>query len=405
MPAPPTSPVTFAASPPAAATERLESVDTLRGLVMVLMALDHARDFFHFGAIHGLDPLDPNQTTVALYFTRWITHFCAPVFLLLAGVGAFLAQARGRPKRALSWFLVTRGAWLIVLEMTFVQWAGWTFAVNLHVHFALVLWAIGWSMICLAALVHLPTAAVTTFGLVLIAGHNLLDHLQPAAFGAWAPLWQILHTGGVVPLGHGHVIGAGYPLVPWIGVMAAGYGLGAWLLQAPDQRRRRLWRLGAILTAAFFVLRGSNLYGDPRPWSVGAGAVPSLYSFFNCHKYPPSLCYLLMTLGPALLLLAWWDRRPPAWTRPLLVFGRVPMFFYLLHLPLLHGLAIVAAYWRWGHAGWLYGLTPTPPPADAGFGLAGVYLGWSAGVLLLFPLCRWFADLKRRRRDAWLSYL
>ncbi len=384
---------------------RLDSVDALRGLVMVLMALDHARDFFHFGALHGIDPLDLNRTTAAIFFTRWITHYCAPTFIFLAGAGAFLYGARGRSTRALSWFLFTRGLWLVLLEVTYVQWAGWTFAINPHVHFALVLWAIGWSMIALAALVHLPLRVVTVFGLVMIATHNACDGIKSAAWGAWAPLWQVLHEGGNVDLGHGHTLGAGYPLIPWVGVMAAGYGFGSLLLTEPAGRRRWMLRLGLTVTAGFVLLRFSNLYGDPRPWSSHGDATRTLFAFLDCGKYPPSLSYLLMTLGPALLLLAWWDRSIPRWTKPLVVFGHVPMFFYLLHLPLLHGLAILAHGLKSGRADWLYGTAPATPPDNAGFGLAGVYLAWLSAVLLLYPLCRWFAGVKRRRRDAWLSYL
>jgi uncharacterized membrane protein len=388
------------------AAPRLDSLDALRGLVMVLMALDHTRDFFHFSATHGLDPLDLRTTTPALFLTRWITHYCAPTFMFLAGAGAFLGSTRGKSKRTLSWFLLTRGTWLIVLEWTYVQWCGWTFALNWHLHFAWVLWALGWSMIALAALVHLPVRIVAGFGLVMIVTHNAFDGVKASALGAFGPLWQILHEGGEVALGGGHVIDAGYPLIPWIGVMAAGYGFGTWMLLAPEVRRRRLWCTGAVLVTAFAVLRVSNLYGDAHHWSVQSTALKTGLSMLDCVKYPPSLCYLLMTLGPALLLLAWWDRGVPAWLRPVIVFGRVPMFFYLLHIPLVHGLAVVASQIRWGRADWLFGddaSHPKPPP-DAGFGLTGTYLAWLAAVSLLYFACVWFADLKRRRRDAWLSY-
>jgi uncharacterized membrane protein len=372
---------------------------------MVLMALDHTRDFFHAGAIHGQDPLDLSHTTPALFFTRWITHYCAPTFIFLAGLGAFLSGTRGKSRRALSWFLFTRGLWLVILEITYVQWAGWSFALDWHIHFAAVIWAIGWSMIAFAALVHLPVAAVTVFGLVMIATHNVFDGVKSASLGALAPLWKVLHEGGMVDLGAGHKLAAGYPLIPWIGVMAAGYGFGHLLLHTTVPRRTLLLRLGLALTAAFVVLRLSNLYGDARPWSVQSTPLQTLYSFLHCRKYPPSLCYLLMTLGPALIFLGLLDRSTPAWMKPLLIFGRVPMFFYLLHLPLLHGLAVLAAKLTWGRADWLYGATPASPPATAGFGLPIVYLAWLVGVALLYFACRWFADVRRRRRDAWLSYL
>lgn len=372
---------------------------------MALMALDHARDFFHFGALHGHDPLDLATTTPALFLTRWVTHFCAPVFILLAGTGTFLSAAGGRSPRALSWFLLTRGAWLIVLEMTFVQWAGWAFHVDLRVHFALVLWAIGWSMITLAGLIHLPLRLIAAFGLTLIVGHHAFDSVKAASLGPWAPLWQVLHEGGEVSLPDGHKLLAGYPLIPWLGVMAVGYALGSWLLLDPSARRRRLTFAGLAACFAFVALRGSNLYGDPQPWSVQADPTRSLFSFLSCHKYPPSLCYLLMTLGPALLLLAAWDRGAPAWLQPLRLFGRVPLFFYLLHLPLLHGLAVGFAGVKWGQADWLFGFPAQRAPDHVGVGLPAVYVAWLASLLLLYPLCHTFAAYKRRRRAPWLSYL
>jgi uncharacterized membrane protein len=370
---------------------------------MVLMALDHTRDFFHAGALQGVDPLDLTHTTPAVFFTRWITHYCAPTFILLAGLGSFLSTGRGKSPRALSWFLLTRGLWLIALEWTFVQWAGWNFAFDLRHHNGAVLWAIGWSMVSLAALIHLPVRLVTAFGVILILGHNALDGIRAAQLGAWGPLWQVLHDGGPVKFA-GHVLYAAYPLVPWIGVMAAGYGLGAWLQAAPEKRRGRLIALGATLTIGFVLLRFSNVYGNPRPWSAQATPWQTVAAFLDCKKYPPSLCYLLMTLGPALVLLAAWESGVPARLRPLLVFGRVPMFFYLLHLPLLHGLAVVMAWTTHGRADWLYGNVHAAPPADAGYGLGGVYLAWAVAVVLLYPVCRRFAAYKQRSRAAWLSY-
>lgn len=390
--------------PTGAPSGRLDSVDTLRGFVMALMALDHARDFFHRGALHGMDPLDPATTTPALFLTRWITHLCAPVFVLLAGAGVYLSAARGKPKADLSRFLLKRGAWLILLEMTFVQWAGWAWRVDLKVHFALVLWAIGWSMIGLAALIHLPLRAVAAIGAALCLTHNAFDGVKAADLGALGPFWQVLHEGGEVTLGGGHRLLAGYPLVPWVGVMAIGYAMGAWLLQGPTKRRRRLVFAGTGMITAFIALRAAGLYGDPHPWKPGVVTLESAYLFLSCAKYPPSLCYLLMTLGPALLLLAWWDVRRPAWTAPLATFGRVPMFFYLLHLPLLHSLSLVMALTTRGQADWLFGFPGRPAPQDVGTGLTGVHLAWLGTLTLLLPACRWFEQLKRGRRDTRLAY-
>ena len=390
--------------------DRLESVDLVRGFVMMLMALDHTRDFFHAGAVHGFDPLDLKHTHFALFVTRWITHFCAPIFIFLAGTGAFLATTRGRSRRELSWFLLTRGGWLVLLELTFVHSLGWTFSFDLHNRAALVIWTIGWSMIALAGLVHLPVWAVTTFGLVMIAGHNALDGVKAESWGALGWLWKILHARGAIEYAPGYFLRVGYPLIPWIGVMAAGYGFGQLLTRPRNERRRLTLGLGVAVTLAFVVVRLTNLYGDPRPWTTQSTPMLTVFSFLHCAKYPPSLCYLLMTLGPALLLLGLLDRDAPTprTLRPALVFGRVPMFYYLLHLPLIHGLAVIHETLRFGSASWLFG-DPFGPHAKAvagaGVHLWTVYLIWLLILGLLYPVCRWFADLKRRRRDAWLSYL
>ncbi len=371
---------------------------------MVLMALDHARDFFHAGAFRGEDPLNPATTSLALFFTRWVTHFCAPVFVFLAGTGAFLSTTRGKTKRDLSMFLVTRGLWLVLLELTWVRWAGWTFAVNLHEHWGLVIWAIGWAMIALAALVHLPLRAITAFSVVMIVGHNALDGVKATDLGSWGWLWQVLHEGGSFDIAAGVKFGAGYPLVPWIGVMAAGYSFGSLLMKPPHDRRRHLLKLGAALTLLFMLVRGLNLYGDPKPWMVQDDLLHTVFSFLDCRKYPPSLCYLLMTLGPALLLLATLDSvKGRAW-RPLLVIGRVPLFFYLLHLPLLHGVSALTHLVIVGRADWLYGSTPARPPAEAGFSLPWVYVAWIGSLALLYPACKGFEALKRCSRAKWLSY-
>jgi uncharacterized membrane protein len=383
---------------------RLESVDLLRGLVMVAMALDHTRDFFHTGAIHGVDPLDLSTTTLPLFFTRWLTHFCAPVFVFLAGTGAFLSTTRGKSTGELSRFLFTRGLWLVFLELSWVQWLGWSFTMNLRVHAFLVIWAIGWSMIALSVLVHFRPAVILGLGLAMILGHNALDSIRPDAWGSWGPLWRVLHAGGDFRVGEVRFI-AGYPLVPWIGVLAVGFCFGRVFLLEASLRRRWLWSLGGALTLAFVVLRWTNLYGDPKPWSEQPRPFFSFLSFLVCHKYPPSLCYLLMTLGPAVLVLAVLDRGTPLVLRPFLIFGRVPLFYYLLHLPLLHAAAVVVNRICYGRADWMYGLHPAPVPPEAGFGLGVTYLVWVLAILVLYPLCTWFGGIKRRRREVWLSYL
>jgi uncharacterized membrane protein len=381
------SPTAREAPTRAAIASRFASLDTVRGLVIVLMALDHVRDFFSSARF---DPLDLLATTPAYFVTRWVTHFCAPVFVLLAGVGAYLYGTRGRSTGQTAWFLFTRGLWLVALELTVVHY-GWYGTFDLRETLAQVIWAIGWSMVGLAGLIALglPPWAMGGFSVALIAGHNLLDGLDPARFGALAPLWRVLHAPGMVRLAPGYSLRVLYPLVPWVGVLAAGYALGAlWRRPVPERRRWLAW-LGGLMTAAFFLLRVTNLYGDPQPWHVWSQPLLSLFDFLNVEKYPPSLLYLLITLGPALLLLAWLEGRERLGPvgRFFGTFGRVPLFFYVLHLLLIRAL-------RWGVL-----------PGGPGWELPVVYLAWLGVVAALWPACYAFARLKARRSEGWLSYL
>jgi uncharacterized membrane protein len=384
-------------------TGRLESIDFLRGVVMILMALDHVREFFGNTA----NPTNPATTTAALFFTRWITHFCAPVFFLLAGTSAALALRNGSIA-SVSRFLLLRGVWLIVLEFVAVRWI-MQFNIDYHVTMLTVMWALGWSMIALAILVHLPTPAVTAAGVAMIASHNLLDAIRPSAFGSFAPLWTALHNPGVIVSDSRHVIFAAYPLVPWVGVVAAGYGLGQVYGWTAERRQAFLWRLGIALTTLFLVLRAANAYGDPAPWTPQRSIVFTSLSFLNTSKYPPSLIFLLMTLGPALCVLAAADRGLPKLARAPVVFGRVPLFYFLLHLLVIHLLALVVCYLRYGDTHWV-SESPTldqfpfarPPgwPVD----LPVVYVIWASVVVATLPMCRWFAAVKARRRDPWLRF-
>jgi uncharacterized membrane protein len=379
---------------------RIESIDVVRGVIMILMALDHVRDFF---GNSGFNPTDPATTTIPLFFTRWITHFCAPVFFLLTGAGAYLSLGR-KSKRELSRFLFTRGLWLIFLELTVTRCLGWQFNFDYHLTPLLVLWALGWSMIVLSALVYLPASVVTTFGVVMIATHNLLDSVQFSN-----PLWSILHSPNFIVNHPGRIIFVPYVLIPWVGVTAAGYGLGQ-IYSWPSARRKAfLWPLGIGLTVAFVVLRGINTYGDPLPWSIQKSAAFTVLSFLNTTKYPPSLLYLLMTLGPALLFLWAVDAGTPRWPRPALTIGKVPMFYYLLHIPLIHLLAIAVCYARYGQVHWMFespglGEFPITKPPGWGYSLPIIYLVWAVVVVTLYPLCRWFAGLKQRNSAVWLSY-
>ncbi|MDQ2976100.1 MAG: heparan-alpha-glucosaminide N-acetyltransferase domain-containing protein [Acidobacteriota bacterium] len=406
---------------------RIDSIDLLRGIVMVIMMLDHTRDFVHYGSFQ-FDPTDLTKTNVALFFTRWITHFCAPVFVFLAGTGAYLQVARGKSKSELSRFLVTRGLWLIVLEFTWVRICV-TFNVDYLSFLGMmqVIWVIGVSMIVLAALIHLPLRAVAGIGIVMVALHNLLDRFQVQGWrgpnslmpGFWAKLYIILHQANEpFPIfgWPSPVVFVLYPLIPWIGVMPAGYAFGR-LYQMPAERRRKLLvGMGTGATLLFVILRASNLYGDPAHWSRQNSFTFTILSFLNTTKYPPSLLFLLMTLGPAMLALAWFEillggsRSNSIWSRLrefFVTFGRVPLFFYLLQWPTAHLIAVLVHIvagkpWRWMF-GSLIGVSGPPP--GVGFNLWVVYVCWIAGVFLLYPLCKWFAGVKARRRDWWLSYL
>ena len=382
---------------------RLDHVDLLRGIIMVLMLLDHTRDYFMNTRVN---PTDMANATPALFFTRWITHFCAPSFMLLAGIGAFLRLSRGRTKRELSYFLVTRGVWLIVLEFTLSRW-GVSFNLDYHFVWSLVLWALGWAMIALAGLIYLPDWPLATFSIVLIAGHNLFDRVQPTSFGRFGWIWNVLHRPGLIPLSHDRVLLIGYPLVPWIAVMSAGYLLGKILLKRVEQRRCTLLVLGSALIALFVALRALNVYGDPAPWKPQHSLAMTICSFLNCTKYPPSLLFLAMTLGPALLFLAWCDRPLPNWTRPFVTFGRVPMFYYLLNFPIAHALAIaVSAALGLSLEHLLSRTGPvSPSPEWYGFPLWVTYAMWILGNLLLYPLCAWYAGVKKRSTNPLLSYL
>lgn len=388
----------------AAGRLRLESIDLLRGIIIVIMALDHVHDFF---GVPGANPVDLATTTAPLFFTRWITHFCAPVFFLLTGTGAFLTLRR-MTKRELSRFLVTRGLWLIVLEVVVMRFA-LQFNVDYQVTLLIVLWALGWAMIVLAGLIYLPTWALVAVGVAMVAGHNLLDGIAPAAFGALAPLWTVLHVPGFLVTGP-HTVFVTYPLVPWLGVTALGYALGHVYAWDAGRRQALLLRLGLALTVGFVMLRVLNIYGDPFPWSVQRSPLWTLLSFLNTQKYPPSLLFLLMTLGPALLLLRAFDAGTPRLLRPALAFGKVPLFFYVLHFYLIHLLAVAVCYAGYGDVGGMFrspdlGHFPFTAPSSWGLRLPWIYVIWIGVVLALYPLCRAYADLKRRRKDWWLSYL
>lgn len=387
-------------------SHRIESVDLLRGVVMIIMALDHVRDFFTDRPF--TDPTNLSETTAALFVTRWITHYCAPVFIFLAGTGAYLYGSRRKSKLDLAWLLFSRGLWLLFLELTVIR-IGWMFNWTLYEHGPGVFWAIGWAMVILSWLVYLPTPFVAILGAAIIAFHNLLDHVTAGQLHIPEWLWIVLHQPGQANVVGRVTVGTGYCVIPWTGVMAAGYGFGSLLRLEPDLRRKILFQLGATLTLGFFIVRAANVYGDPRPWTEQPTNLFTFFSFLNCTKYPPSLCYVLMTLGPAILFLAIFDRPMGPAAGPIITFGRVPLFFYLLHIFLIHTGVIVLDLIRFGNSPQLLSgpwmLKKDVIPANYGVGLPWVYLIWIGVILLLYLPCRWFAGVKRRHPNSWLSYL
>jgi uncharacterized membrane protein len=400
-----------AASRPAADRRayRMSSVDIVRGLVIVLMALDHVRDFVMVASVQ--DPTADPSTGSLLFATRWITHFCAPTFVFLAGTSAGLMSRRRSPADLAS-FLLTRGLWLIVLEVFIVSTA-WSFAplgvagFGGRTYVALqVIWAIGASMVILAAAQFLGRRTCFLIGAAIVLGHNLLDAFWPAASttGVTGPLWAVLHARQryeIDPLS----IYFSYPLLPWIGVMFLGFGSAGLFERAAKQRDEWLLRIGIGLVAAFVLVRALNGYGDPSRWAIDPdSAAASIMSFLGATKYPPSLLYLLMTLGPAAIACAYAERLPDAVRTVLQTFGRAPLAFYIAHLYLIHALAIPLGILQ-GFAAAQFLTHYRFFPQGFGVGLSGVYLIWIAAVALLYPLCRWMAALKARRRDWWLSYV
>ena len=367
---------------------------------MVLMALDHTRGFLSNAQFA---PVDLAHTTPTLFFTRWITHFCAPAFFLLAGVGASLSLARGRSLAQVSRFFLMRGLWLVVLELTLVSF-GWDFTLHVIPWLAGVIWALGWSMVFMAALAWLPRGAIAAVGIALIVLHNMTDAITPAAFGEFGWLWRFLHF----PDPHaGRLIRIDYPIIPWVGVMAVGYAMGPLFSESPERRQKILLGIGVAAVIGFIGLRWLNSYGDPMPWSVETRGTYTLLSFLRVRKYPPSLAYLLMTLGPLLIALVWLEHARGRVFSFFVTYGRVPLLFYVAHIYLVHLIAVVVAYGEGGPASFLF--TSDGPmarhPPWYGVDLGWVYVAWVLIVIALYPMCRAFAEVKARRRDWWLSYL
>jgi len=394
-----------------APASRIQSVDALRGAIMMLMAIDHIRDYVALSAQQFL-PTDLTRTTPAIFFTRWITHFCAPVFVLTAGLAACFWMVRGHYTNGeLSRLLISRGIWLILLEVTILRvifFSQVSFKVDPVI--LIILWAIGISMIGLAGLIYLPRPVIATVSIAIIALHNLLDPVSASRFGRAAWIWDVLHQQNVFAFHEINFVTA-YPVLPWIGVMAGGYCLGAVFEWDAHRRRNFLMRTGMALAAGFVVVRALNFYGDPLRWTHQTSAVFTVLSFLNVTKYPPSLDFLLMTLGPALVVMAWLEKFNLHFTNPLIVFGRVPLFYYVAHLFLAHLIEIVLNLVRYGPKPFLLLAPPSMGspsglfPLGYGFPLWTVYAVWIVVLLVLYPACLWFARLKRRRHDWWLTYL
>ncbi len=388
--------------------KRIQSIDLLRGLVMVIMALDHVRDYINFGYLND-DPTNIDTTTPSLFFTRWITHFCAPVFVFLSGTSAFLYGSK-RTKKEITKFLFTRGLWLIFIELTVVNFA-WTFDISLGVHILQVIWAIGLCMICLSFLIYIPIRYLLGIGILLVAGHNLLDSITAKGSHPFSILWYILHQQQFLKISDNQLFFLAYPIIPWLGLMILGYCFGTLYKKEADINTRKKWllRLGISSIILFIILRSTNIYGDLAPWSQQKNFIYTLLSFLNTTKYPPSLIYILMTIGPALLFLYFSEKVQNRMSKILVIIGRVPFYYYILHLYLIHifgiiGLLILGEDWR--------EIIYTPQRfmsgylANKGFDLWVTYLVWVLVIIILYPLCKKYQEYKANNPDKWwLSYL
>jgi len=390
-------------------TKRIESIDLLRGIVIIIMALDHVRDYFH-AANFLYEPTDMTQTNPAVFFTRWITHFCAPVFVFLAGTSAFLVGER-KTKNELSSFLLKRGLWLILLEIVVIDFA-WSFNPAYPLIRLQVIWVLGLAMVILSGLIYLPLKIILMIGLLILFGHNLLDNIHATGNSFTDFLWGVLHERKRFSFG-GRLIATGYPIISWLGIMALGYCFGSLYKKGLDAalRKKYLLLIGGTAIALFMLLRGINMYGDRAPWSVQSSLLLTVCSFLNVTKYPPSLMYVLMTLGPALIVLALLEKPLNRLESMIIRIGRVPLFFYILHLFLIHLLAVVAVVLSgrpWTDMISITNINAKDSPwlKGYGFSLAGTYLVWLIVVLLLYPLCKWYDQYKTSYKQKWwLSYL
>jgi uncharacterized membrane protein len=391
---------------PSILSKRILSIDILRGIVMIIMALDHTRDFFHIGAMTG-DPLNPDTTTGILYFTRWITHFCAPTFVFLSGLSAYLSAQHKTPAQASS-FLFKRGLWLIFIEIAIIS-LGLTF--NLQYNFIIlqVIWAIGWSMIFLALASRISYQTVLISGLILVFGHNIFNLFPAPQDSTGGLILKVFFTasGTVVPLSANHLVGVFYAILPWTGVMFVGYGIGTWFKKSYEvkRRQRNLLIAGSVTIFLFIALRLVNVYGDPVPRKEYQDLFKNLLAFFNVSKYPPSLQYISMTVGTAMLILAFTERINNWFTKIASFYGSVPFFYYVIHFYLLHTILVIVFFATGHNTKEIIQVPFLFRPAAFGFGLPIVYLIWICVVASLYLPCRWFKKYKETHRQWWLSYV
>ncbi len=386
-------------------SKRVESIDILRGLVMVIMALDHVRDYYHFNALAGNFPENLETTTISLFFTRFITHYCAPVFVFLAGTSAYLYGAK-RTSGELSKFLITRGIWLIIVEIILNNFLWW-FDISFGFTNLQVIWAIGFSMIVLGGAIHLPKRIILVVGLLIVLGHNMLDGITFEGRGIVSVLWNILHHPGGFSLSENHFVWFAYPVLPWIGVMLLGYCFGSFYKVGSSITLRKKWLLylGVSTIVLFFILRTFNIYGDSAHWIEGDTITKTIVSFFKVSKYPPSLLFLLITLGPAFLFLYAIEKIKNKVTDFLLVFGRVPFFYYILHILFVHlgaiiGLLVTGKDWK------LMIFDSNRSLSGYGYSLFTVYIIWIVIIAVLYPFCKRYMRYKANNKDKWwLSYL
>jgi uncharacterized membrane protein len=398
--------MTFQKNLASAGTGRLQSIDMLRGMVMIIMTLDHVRDFFHYNVSIDEDPLDFKTTTPLLFLTRWVTHFCAPIFVFLSGTSVFLFGSKGKTKSQVAFFLLTRGLWLMLAEI-FIILPLWNF--NFSMLFLQVIWAIGLSMVVLSILQFLPFGLLVILGLLIVFGHNLLDQISVNNPLWKSLLWSIIHKRNEYRITNDFMVVVSYPFLPWLGVMILGYAMGKFYLPniSPKSRQKMLKRIGIAVIILFILIRWINCYGDMHPWSRQQSGLYSFFDFIKTSKYPPSLLYILMTIGPGLIFLAFAENISGRVKDKITLFGKVPFFYYVLHVFLIHSLSWLA-FFASGH-GWkdldFDHFRDASLPPGCGYSLWIVYVVWAMVIIILYFPCKWYNRYKSTHRDWWLSYI